>query len=191
MATNPFEPVYPLNCVFLWRAPELLGLLVVEHWAFRHVFLLFQKRAYSSSGSSRDCRFGDTPTLNPPRPCLTVAASCGVLNALGRWSLRRLLLSKPTPRSSSPLTSDGCPLSVPDDRLMTPVVSASTLTMRFLSAAPSARADPCHTSRFPVTNPCVPSEFGSYDFLRCSSILSWTLETDTCGISDSRSSNSA
>ncbi|KZR96086.1 Uncharacterized protein APZ42_009778, partial [Daphnia magna] len=126
-----------------------------------------------------------------PRPCLTVAASCGVLNALGRRPSRRLLLSKPTPRFSSPLASNGCPLSLPDDLLMTPEVSASTLTMRFLSAASSAHAGPCHTSRFPVTDPCVPSEFGSYDFLRCSSILSWTLETDTCGISDSRSSNSA
>ncbi|KAK4025156.1 hypothetical protein OUZ56_010656, partial [Daphnia magna] len=27
MATNPFEPVYPLNCVFLWRAPELFRFL--------------------------------------------------------------------------------------------------------------------------------------------------------------------
>ncbi|KAK4025157.1 hypothetical protein OUZ56_010657, partial [Daphnia magna] len=147
--------------------------------------------SHSSSGSSRDCRLGDPSTLNPPRPCLTVAASCGVLNALGRRPSRRLLLSKPTPHFSSPLASNGCPLSLPDDLLMTPEVSASTLTMRFLSAASSAHADPCHTSRFPVTEPCVPSEFGSYDFLRCSSILSWTLETDTCGISDSRSSNSA
>ncbi|KZS02740.1 Uncharacterized protein APZ42_000094, partial [Daphnia magna] len=97
-----------------------------------------------------------------PRPCLTAAASCGVLNALGRRPSRRLLLFKPTPRCSSFLASNGCPLSLPDDRLMTPEVSASTLTMRSLSAAASAHADPCHTSRFPVTDPCVPSEFGSY-----------------------------
>ncbi|KAK4015073.1 hypothetical protein OUZ56_030063 [Daphnia magna] len=145
MATNPFEPVYLLNCVFLWRAPELFRLLVVEHWAFRHVFLLFQNGSHSSSRSSRDCRLGDPPTLNPLRPCLTVTASCGVLNALGRRPSRRLLLSKPTPRSSSPLTSDGCSLSVPDDRLMTPVRLPPTPTpatpLGFRSPTPAFRAN--------------------------------------------------
>ncbi|KAK4013494.1 hypothetical protein OUZ56_026048 [Daphnia magna] len=45
----------------------------------------------SSSGSSRDCRLGDPPTLNPLRPCFTVVASCGVLNVLGRRPSRGFL----------------------------------------------------------------------------------------------------
>lgn len=85
---------------------------------------------------------------------------------------------------------------------MTRVVSASTLNMRLPSAAPFAHADPCSTSRFLVTDPCGTSEFGSYGFFAATAIHRlrfrldvlridpfWTLETVTCGISKSRSSN--
>ncbi|KAK4009462.1 hypothetical protein OUZ56_018575 [Daphnia magna] len=102
--------------------------------------------SYSSSGSSRDCGLGDPPMLNPPRHCLTVATSCGVINALGHRPSCGLLLFKPTPRSSSSFASDSCPLVVPDDWMKTSVVSASTLTMRYPSAVPSTRTDLRHSS---------------------------------------------
>ncbi|KAK4045453.1 hypothetical protein OUZ56_033059 [Daphnia magna] len=103
MATNPFEPVYPLSCVFLWRALELFRLLVMENWAFHYVFFLFQKRvllefrilqrlsawrssdAESAASLSHRCRFLRSLCVGFffPNPSLLVTPSFRRLSAVG------------------------------------------------------------------------------------------------------------